>query len=422
MKQFLNELKVVIFMTLFAAIVGYLLLVLVNLIPVAKIMHNARISAQMLLEQKEQPEAFLKGAYVENFSDCDALGVTLNKEDNRPFYYALYAFNYTLPNRHRGVEAFSNTVLNKVDKKRIYEHSQEWHGFQLWLRPLLMWFDISDIRYLCFFTAQFLMILVCMELCKTFKNNWAFVPFLVGYEYFNYTFASLSILLTTDICVMLLGCLAIMYAYRTGKSTTYIGRIFAIIGILASYFSMFNMPMITIGFPMIVWLATTENTRLIDFNQRARSTIANTFYWFGGYAFMTFLKIFLTKWLVGAKSGMHSLTWYTGMQHKYSFISRLSVLREMIYEMFTRSPMSTALFATLIIAMLTYIVLKKKFYKDAFRMAIPYLCVASYPVIWTVVLVVHASMWWTVILYGVSIFAFVQILWNICVRDEKFNE
>ena len=55
MKQFLNELKVVIFMTLFAAIVGYLLLVLVNLIPVAKIMHNARISAQMLLEQKEQP-------------------------------------------------------------------------------------------------------------------------------------------------------------------------------------------------------------------------------------------------------------------------------------------------------------------------------------------------------------------------------
>ena len=81
--------------------------------------------------------------------------------------------------------------------------------------------------------------------------------FFFAYEYFAFSLESMSVLLNTDICVMLLGCLGILWAQN--KPPIWTERIFISIGIFASYFSMFNMPMITIGFPLVLWLSLSEN-------------------------------------------------------------------------------------------------------------------------------------------------------------------
>ena len=79
---------------------------------------------------------------------------------------------------------------------------------------------------------------------------------------------TITILFSTDFCAMLLGCLAIIKAVEQNKDFKYIGKIFAIIAIADSYFSMFNMQLITIGFPLLVWLGITDwkNPKNLDQN------------------------------------------------------------------------------------------------------------------------------------------------------------
>ncbi|MBQ9149523.1 hypothetical protein IJX73_01185 [bacterium] len=311
MNTFLKELKIILIYIFIGIFVGYLSLVLVNFIPKDLIRNNVKISSRILIKQGDMPNMFLKGTTLENFTDADAISLTFNK-DNNPFYDALYAYNYQLVKRKafRGVKALKLTAAENTQKLNIYEHSQEWHGYQTLLRPLLIFYDISDLRYLSFLTVQILLILVCFNITKAFNNRFAFIPFLFGFEYFNYTFESITFLFSMDFCIMLLGCLAILKAVEKKKDYKYIGRIFAILAISDSYFSMFNMPILTIAFPLILWLSLTEYKNHSSISQNNKMVLIFTTYWFSAYTLMTSIKIFITKIFLGLKKGVYLRKYY----------------------------------------------------------------------------------------------------------------
>jgi len=423
MRDFWNEVKTITIFAIIAMIVGYLLIVCVNFIPKEMIAKNVKASGEIMAKQEDTPEMFLKGVILENFSDADAISLTYNK-DNNPFYDALYAYNYQLSKTyaHRGPTALKLTAEDKTQELHKYEHSQEWHGFQTWLRPLLTHYDVSDIRYACFLVVQILLILVCMNISQICNNKWAFIPFLIGFEYFCYTFESISILFSTDFCAMLLGCLAIIKAVEQNKDFKYIGKIFAIIAIADSYFSMFNMQLITIGFPLLVWLGITDWKNPKNLDQKNNWTILYSLYWLFAYSLMTFSKIFITKVFLGMKGGVYAIKYYTGTIAKSTLLERAETALDLFKETLTANPMARDILILLLISLIIYSLIKKRFAEVSIKRCLPFLYVAAFPAIFQSVMIMYSGIWWIVTYWSIAIFAITQLFWNVAFGNQNTSQ
>ena len=404
-----------LFLSFGILLVGYFLLVAVHFIPHRSIDKNLRITSEIFMKEGDYPTVFLNGAFLENFSDADAFAIIYNKKDSvNPFINALYAYNYSFPDEHhrvgRGVEAFQNTITLNLKKSRDYNHTQEWHGFQIYLRPLLMRYNLPDIRLFGYITNFILLIIVCLNLAKARNDLFAFLPCFIGYEFFHYSLESMSILLHTDICVMLIGCLAIILL-----KDQFIFAAFLVIGLLAAFFSMFNMPMITVGFPLIVWLMLHET---VDSWIRIKKVIEYSFFWLLGYSIATFSKVFIAA-CIFKKNVKHILGWYVGINDNVSHMKRIEVLKNIIVDIFTRSLLARDLLILITVSALIYIICSKKYRIIDWRKCIPYLIVALYPCIWVYIVVVHSKLDWTVFIFGISIFAFMQMLYDLSKRASK---
>ena len=421
MKKIFNELKVIFFQSCVALFCGYLLLVLVNLIPNHSIERNLKISSDIFMKEGNYPSIYLNGTFLENFSDADAFAVAYNRSTLNPFYNALNAYNYSFlkPKAQdcRGVKALRQTAEKDFKDMHIYNHSQEWHGFQIWLRPLLIRYNLPDIRFFGYFICFMLMLAVCIQICKLCHDEFAFLPFAIGCLYFHYPLESMSILLSTDICVMFSGCLAVLWAEKHHKEF-YNARIFAMIGVAAFFFSMFNMPMITLGFPIIVWLIVTEKKHF-DAEKRILNTIWYSFSWLIGYSIAVFSKT-LIKYLMQTQDVIYTFRWYIGAEGKIvTHSERMNNLKRIMTDVLDRSLIEGDLLLLAIFVILIYVMYRKRNISLNFRKYIPYVLAASYPCIWIYFITIHSNLDWTVFLFGISIFSIFGILYDMCKTVSK---
>ena len=286
------------------------------------------------------------------------------------------------------------------------------------LRPLLIFYDISDLRHLSFLMVQILLVLVCINITKAFNNRFAFIPFLFGFEYFNYTFESASILFSMDFCIMLLGCLTILKAIEKKKDYRYIGRIFAILAILDSYFSMFNMPILTIAFPLILWLSLRDWKDVHSVFENNKLVLILTMYWFSAYSLMTFIKIFVTRVFLGMKTGVYVGKFYSGVLDNKTIIERVDMAVALLQNAIERNPIGFHILISLLLGLIVYALYKKKFKKIDMRRSLAYVFIALFPFIWIFVLVLAAKIWWVVTYWCISVYAIVQYFWNIAFRKK----
>ena len=431
MKNFFYQTKNSLLITLSCIILGYLCLVAVESIPNKYIEKNIINSAQKLEKDCDLYDRtyiynkdysydsgylFIDGVFLDIFTEADALAITYNNKTNNPFYSAVYCYNYYIKNigkNNRGIKALQRTVYNKIKKTGIYEHSQEWHGYRVWLKPALIFFDISDIRLILFLFTQFLFIFVCIGISKSFKNIYGFVTFFISFEYFNYSLGTMSFIFGMDICTMLAGCLGVIYVYKKNLQIKYLSYIFTLVGISAAYFSMFTLPLITIGFPLILWLSLPK----YDFeeNKRIYFLLKYCFYWLIGYFGMGLAKIVLSIILFNAQNGIFCIKWYTGLIGKLSLYDRFENIIYYISNINNYSYFRLLIIIFIVVVIMAVIVIKfKKFIrqKNKLQKYLPYLIIFSFPILWVFVVPVHIKEW-TIFLFSISIYAVLEMISEI---------
>ena len=411
MQNFLAETKHIIYTMITVLVICFLLIVTVNLIPTSCIHKNVDKTAKIMFRQGNAP--IIGGSVVENFSDADAIAITYNKEDEKPFYYALYAYNYYIGNHgaNRGVGALKATVDKLVDKSKIYEHSQEWHGYQIWLKPLLCFTDINVIRILTFSIVNLLAILLCIKIVRNAKNHLAFLPFCLSFLAFNYSFASLSFLLATDITIGLIGSYLVIKYYNHSRQY----RLWMYIGAIASYFSMANMPMVTVGLPLVTFLSIATKDTAMNFVQKFKALTIYSFSWLLGYSILTFSKIIITKLLLGAKNGVFGLKWYTGMVMGLTFQEKINLANSAFLRI-THLNFYLYIISILILTVLILGIYRKRLNKKDLGNIVLYLIVALIPYIWSLVMPITCNIWWTTILYAISMYSILQMIFDLCAK------
>ena len=411
MKNYLSEHVLKNLLVTFAIMItGYILLVLVYCIPDNMLDKNVRISAEKLYKEGVYPDVYVSGSYLDNYTDAACIAITINRKNDNPFYSAIDS--YQSGNGKDGVSKLYQTVFESqtITPDLYHNHSYMWDGFRIYLRPLLVRYSIQDIRVLCAWLIYVLSFILCMLIFIHYKNFFAVIPFMCAFLFFNFQLEALSLLFFNDICVMMLGCLAVICFMKHGKNY-YLDELFAAFGAIVAFTSMLITPMLSVGFMLVVYLIFKNNNQ--DWKHDIYSVIKYSASWLTGYAVTTFAKIFISSALIVTGSGNWQVAHYSGG----SLYDRLV----MNYRVFMRL-LITSRFKRDFMIITTLIFLAVLIYRKAYshwKDSLPYLFVAFYPVVWVFVMAGHSGHGWTYFNYSISIFAVLQAMFLMILRNKN---
>lgn len=184
------------------------------------------------------------------------------------------------------VSVYSQEETRDVIKS--YSYGRYWHGYLLFLKPLLVFLNYGEIRYVNM-TVQlgFMFYLIYLFV----KHNKAYygIPFLFYVLSINYVASAMSLQFSSILLLTMLSMVVLLLNKEHYLENTYLVVLhFLIVGCLTSYFDLLTYPLHTLAIPMILWLA-------ISGKQRYKTAIKLVISWGNGYGGM-----WIGKWIWGS--------------------------------------------------------------------------------------------------------------------------
>ena len=200
----------------------------------------------------------------------------------------------------------------------------------------------------------------------------------------------------------------VIWLFQNDKER-YIREFFSGIGSFLAFSSMLILPILTLGFPMIILMTLRKKrgcmTNILCILQCSLS-------WGVGYGLTMMTKIFLSMFVLKSNRGWNNVLLYTG-EGEFAILDRIKKTREIFFNIFSRSELETDLLFMLCLFLLGYLIIKGQ-KRNVIKHIIPLLFVGLYPFIWCLVCTGHALHWWTYWNYSITIFAVIQSLWELC--------
>ena len=151
----INKLKNIVIILAGSALIGTLLLVLVFCIPTGRIKENVHKSVDRILVNSEQFEgnAFLQHIVQNKESYTDSIMVQYAFEkipDKNVYEHAMWAYHYDLEEEIWAAEDSLRAVLDGADTSQMHlrEYSRYWHGYLVYLKPLLLLFSWEQLVWI----------------------------------------------------------------------------------------------------------------------------------------------------------------------------------------------------------------------------------------------------------------------------------
>lgn len=200
--------------------------------------------------------------------------------------------------------AMSNTRLS-ADRKSPYgtligslngdditteNYSRYWHGYLVFLRPLLSVFDYSQIRILNCILQGVLLIALIIQLFKK-KLGFCIIPFLSAYLLINPPTIAISLQYSTVWYLVLIS----MLAYLIFKDKIIENKVhymfFTFVGMLTSYFDLLTYPIATLGMVLILMLVAED----LNWKESIKRILICGTSWVLGFSIM-----WAAKWVIAS--------------------------------------------------------------------------------------------------------------------------
>lgn len=414
----------VLLIPIITMMIGYLLLVIVYLIPNYAIKDTVYSSSLKLYTQGDYPKGYsVSGWYLDNRTDADCIAVTYNTDGRNPFYNALDSFESGASEPAVGTQALFDSMQGM--KELSHDHSYLWNGFRVWLRVLLLRYDVSEIRVLLYWVSIVAITLFCILIVFVKKSLFACIPFLAAITMFDFQTETYSFLFFTDIFIAVVASIVMICMYQSNKDK-YLYEFYALLGAIIAFYSMLILPMLSLGFPIITWFL------LLKDEEKSRGGICRFVKmcasWLAGYGLTMIAKIILSGLFIHPGEGLGKVLYYTG-QGVTDMGDRIKVVCDIFLTTINRSQVWIDMIIVLIIiSVVRIIALKRKIWKPV-RILLPIFIVAVMPCVWCFVCAVHAGHGWTPWNYSLTVYAlvgtacelagFYQIRWLRIPRGEK---
>jgi len=323
---------------------------------------------------------------VDNFTNALMISTAYSINSKRPLKSALLDVRYdSVDNRADQIHNLEMTYLKKPVRPVNYE--RYWHGYLIFLRPLLIFFSYQKIKiiltltlYLLFLTFLFL---VYKKLGKT-KVLMYFLSFL-AVDFFTAA-GSLSFFSVFALALSL----AIYSLARPSEKETR-SYLYLIGGGLAAFFDLLTAPLIVLGLLVS-----------IDLNQKKinpRKIIANSLSWAYGYIFIWFSKWFIVQslYLPGAVGrAISQIANRTGHSPDSDF-SRLNAIKLNFFQLVGYDKTDKILVFLFLIIICLFVIRYSKITRKKLREVLLLICVGAAPYLWYLIVANHSYLhvWFT---------------------------
>lgn len=272
---------------------GILLLVAVFALPAAAVLENVRSSAGDLFAEGEK-STFLQ--YVNNeresFTDAIILGNAIAEPREKGiFERAMMIYRYDLEPESWSPEETLLAISQGRDTDSMYliEYSRYWHGYLVFVKPLLL---IFTWRQLLIFGAVLQLALLGAILCISVKKGrgGVGVAVITGYALMKPVLMAASVTMSI---IWILTQFILIYMLIQNERLIAKKRysvLFLVVGMTTAYVDLLTYPVVSLGFPLCAYFLLNEKDRLGD---AIKKLAGFSFCWGAGY-----IGIWGMKWVV----------------------------------------------------------------------------------------------------------------------------
>ncbi len=297
-------LKHMIVLMLGSAVAGTLLLVLVFCLPRERMMEHVVANVNEMIRDKEQiPDSGIEN-YIwmkkETYTDTIMIQNAIEKVDGKNAYeHAMWAYHYDVSEEVWEPEDSLRMICAGADvsEMNLHTYARYWHGYLVYLKPLLLFLSWKQVIYFGVLIQLVLMAAVvyaafrrkCMEIAAALACGLLFMkPLLV------------LISLTMSVCwiITLAALLFILICHEQLESRRFYPELFLMVGIATAYFDFLTYPIVTLGFPLCTCFLLKKGALL---KEKLLQLIGYCICWGIGYGGM-----WAMKWVIA------DLTLHTG--------------------------------------------------------------------------------------------------------------
>lgn len=359
-------------------------LYVVHLIPTSSLKSQLEKSLPTFQKEGIYPSYGLypRPIVLDNYTDSLMLN-TAYYQESPPLKAAL--LNERLVVSAKESDQIKNLVAAYKDQGQTATYQRYWHGYLVWLRPLLTVFTYAQIRavmQLSLYTVFTFLVYLAYK-----KRGWAVSSaLLLSALAVDFFFIGVSM---QFVAVFLIGILAACYLLKKGSPQNE-KVIFATTGMLSAFFDLLTAPVVSLG-----WLLFVSPSRKVS------SLIKNCLSWAVGYSVFWFSKWALVELLYG--TGALSDAWHhvvnrTVTQADTNFSKGQAILLN-VYQLIGYAKASKILVAMLVLGALVSLIIfhHRKLNKSKRRNIIYWMLVAVIPYAWYLVAANHSYLhvWFT---------------------------
>lgn len=233
-------------------LMGTLMMIAVYALPAGRIQHHLYASLPVL-ESEETYEYLAKDRFytrLDNFTDAIMLGGSVVSGQRGVVDDAMnvYRVSYT---DMSPLESLTAYLKNVEGTRSIYGYSRYWHGYQVLLRPLMLFTDYQGVRTLNVTLQAALLIMIAVLMTRRGLTRFVSIP-LAGYAALFPAAVGLSIQFSTVFYVAF-GGMALLLAFQHQLDQR-MGCFFLMLGILTGFLDLLTYPLAAFALPLIMYL------------------------------------------------------------------------------------------------------------------------------------------------------------------------
>ena len=295
-KDIIKKISSYIILFLIMVVVFSITMIGTYLLPNERIRAHIAESKELLINQNGNPlfTDYIKGANLDVFTDLLIMNTAMNKgktEDESVFIRAFENSRYS-NEEDNSYTSLQETVENP-DIHNNQEYSRYWHGIQTIIRPLLLFFNYEEIRYI-FMLLIFVLLGISLLLINkniSFMHSMAFLVSMLAVCIF---IVPMSIQYSAIFIITLLAVIIVNLLHKKQKAK-FIPYLFFIIGGLTTFFDLLTAPLLTLGIPLIIEVLLRSREESLSIKKAFLEIIKLSILWAIAYG-----TIFFAKWVIAS--------------------------------------------------------------------------------------------------------------------------
>lgn len=225
------------------------------MLPTDNMRQHVNESIDMLIKEGNYPSwaPGLVYANRDGFTDALMLNIAVNDSSKSVVDRAMMNYRTAYDEQISQAEMLKRLVNNdKLSDAIKIEYSRYWHGYLIFLKPLLLFFNLQEIRVINFVIQLFLLVYVLQLINDVVGRKYVYA-FLFTIIILNPISCALCLQYSSIYYVMMIS-LVIILKNSGRMSTENKHNIFLLNGITGAFLDLLTFPLVALGIPLIIYL------------------------------------------------------------------------------------------------------------------------------------------------------------------------